>query len=218
MLFHILLYFSSISLSLSKRFMYLLFLSRHLAYAFLWGSFILNGAGKALPLCIYPIKYLNNSSLPYYFVLDNTVLFISTSLIWIDFLFLWKLISIIPYSPKSKAFCFIFYAVKIKKVKIFYFNFLVIRQFFWYSFNFCFFSLDILWYPFLPYSIFIFLSSSGDFLYWFFSCFFNTYYYFYNSLLLYLVLHLYIFCSKSYHSLFIYRNIIIHFFLSFLTF
>ena len=43
--------------------MYLLFLSKYLVYAFIWGTFTQNGDGKALPLCLYPIKYLNESLL-----------------------------------------------------------------------------------------------------------------------------------------------------------
>ena len=53
-------YFSNIYLLLTKGFIYLLFLSKYLAYAFVWGSFTNNSDGKAsLPLCLYPIKYLN---------------------------------------------------------------------------------------------------------------------------------------------------------------
>ena len=52
--------------------MYLLFLSKYLAYTFIWGSFIHNGDGKALPSCLYPVKYLNES-LPYDFLSDNAI-------------------------------------------------------------------------------------------------------------------------------------------------
>ena len=45
--------------------MYLLFLWKYLEYRYIWGGFIHNGAGKALPLCIYPMKYLKESLLPY---------------------------------------------------------------------------------------------------------------------------------------------------------
>ena len=41
-----------------------------------------NGDGKALPSCLYPIKYLKKS-LPYNFLSDNAVFLISTSLILI---------------------------------------------------------------------------------------------------------------------------------------
>ena len=43
--------------------MYLLILSKHLVYAFIWGSFVHNEDGKALLPCLYPIKYLNESYL-----------------------------------------------------------------------------------------------------------------------------------------------------------
>ena len=43
--------------------MYLLFLSKYLTYAFFWGSFKHNGDGKALRLCLYPVKYLDESIL-----------------------------------------------------------------------------------------------------------------------------------------------------------
>ena len=66
--------------------MYLLFLSKNLAYAFIWGSFLHNGNGTGLPLCLYPIKYLNESW-TYDFLSDNVILLICTSLILIDFFF-----------------------------------------------------------------------------------------------------------------------------------
>ena len=53
--------------------MYLLFLSKYFAYTFIWGGSIHNGDGKALPLCLYSIKYLNESSLPYGFLSNNTI-------------------------------------------------------------------------------------------------------------------------------------------------
>ena len=56
--------------------MYLLLL----AYAFIWGSFMYNGDGKALRLCLYLINYLNKS-LPFVFLSDNSILLISTLLI-----------------------------------------------------------------------------------------------------------------------------------------
>ena len=43
-----------------------------------------NGDGKALPLCIYPITYLNESLLSD-FLSDNAIILISTSLILIAF-------------------------------------------------------------------------------------------------------------------------------------
>ena len=46
-----------------------------------------NGDGKALPSCLYPIKYLNESLLSD-FLSDNATFLISTSLILIGFLFL----------------------------------------------------------------------------------------------------------------------------------
>ena len=94
--------------------MYLLFLSKYLAYAFIWGSLIHNGDGKELPSCLYIIKYLN-ASLLYDFLSDNAILLISPLLILIGFLFVWKAFLTISFSPKYKAFCSIFYAVKRKK-------------------------------------------------------------------------------------------------------
>ena len=86
-LFHISEKNFNISLSLTKRFMYLLFLSKYLAYAFIGGSFTHNGGGKTLPLCLYEIKYLNESLL-YDYLCDNTISSISTSLILMALLFL----------------------------------------------------------------------------------------------------------------------------------
>ena len=44
-----------------------------------------NGDGKALPSCLYPIKYLN-VSLPYDYLFNDAILLISTSKIY-GFLF-----------------------------------------------------------------------------------------------------------------------------------
>ena len=52
-------------------------------------------------------------------------------------------------------------------------DFFASRYFFWYCFNFHFFSSDILSYLFFPYSLFLFLSSSGRFLYLSLACSFN---------------------------------------------
>ena len=106
--------------------MYLLLLSKYLAYAFIWGSFTNNGDRKALPLCLYPIKYLSESLL-YDFLYDNTISSIYTSLILMGYLFLWKSLLMIPFSSKYTASCFMFYTIKRKKNQIFYFNFLVSR-------------------------------------------------------------------------------------------
>ena len=101
--------------------MYLLVLSKYLAYEFIWRSFTYNGDGKALPLCLYLIKYLNKS-LPYNFLWDNTISSISTLSVLMGFLFLWKTLLVISFSLKYAASCLIFYT-RGKKVNIFYFNF-----------------------------------------------------------------------------------------------
>ena len=75
--------------------------------AFLCGSFMHNGDGKALPSCLYSIKYLNESLL-YDFLSDNTILLISTWLILIGFLFLWKALSMMLFPPQCTASCSIF--------------------------------------------------------------------------------------------------------------
>ena len=41
--------------------MHLLFLSKYLVYAFIGERFMHDGDEKALPSCLYPIKYLNKS-------------------------------------------------------------------------------------------------------------------------------------------------------------
>ena len=53
--------------------MHLIHLSKYLADAFILESFIHNGAGKALPLCLYSMKYSNKSLLPYHYLSDNTI-------------------------------------------------------------------------------------------------------------------------------------------------
>ena len=79
--------------------MHLLFLSKYFVYAFIWGSFTHNGDEKVLPSCLYPIDYLNES-LRYDFLSDNFVLSISTSLILMGLLFLWKARFMMPFSSK----------------------------------------------------------------------------------------------------------------------
>ena len=66
-----------------------------------------NGDRKALPSCLYPRKYLNES-LPYHFLPDNDILLIHTSLILTSFLFLRKALIMISFSPKCTASCSIF--------------------------------------------------------------------------------------------------------------
>ena len=112
-LLHILWYFSGISLSLTKKFISLLLLSKYLEYPFIWGSFIHNGAGKTLPLCIYSIKYLNE--LYYYLILYQVILFFNIYFIIIN----WYLICMKGIFTKLKAFCFIFVQCKEKSQKLF---------------------------------------------------------------------------------------------------
>ena len=116
-------YFSSISLSLSKRFIYLLLLSKYLAYAFIWGRFIHNGDGKEF-------MYITNKVFKWLFITiwfswNNTIL-----LIYLFYLFLWKASLMIPFSPKNKAPCSIFYTMKRKKVKITFLSFWLHGNFF----------------------------------------------------------------------------------------
>ena len=56
---------------------YLLFLSKYLAYASICGSFMHNGDGRPLLLFIYSIKYLCEPLLTNESFLDNAVLLIS---------------------------------------------------------------------------------------------------------------------------------------------
>ena len=79
--------------------MHLLFLSKYFVYAFIWGSFTHNGDEKVLPSCLYPIDYLNES-LRYDFLSDNFVLSMSTSLILMGLLFLWKARFMMRFSSK----------------------------------------------------------------------------------------------------------------------
>ena len=94
-----------------------------------------NGDGKALPSCLYPIYYLNES-LPCDFLSDNGILLISTSLILIGFLLLWKVLFNDAIFSEMYGFLLHFYIMKRKKANnIFYFNILASRFFFWYSFS-----------------------------------------------------------------------------------
>ena len=63
-------------------------------------------------------------------------------------------------------------------------------------FSSCFFSLDILWYFFFPYSLFLFIFSSDKFLYLSLLAVLIFFYYFHINLLLYLVSHLCFFDSN----------------------
>ena len=80
--------------------MYLLFLSKYLAYAFIWGSLVHNGDGKELPSCLYPIKYLNES-LPYDFLSNSAILSISTSLILFFYFYEKHFLHFLQYLPKG---------------------------------------------------------------------------------------------------------------------
>ena len=113
-------YFLNISLSSSKKIMYLLFSSKHLAYAFIWGRSAHNGDGKALALCFHPIKYLNESLL-YGFFYNNTISLISSSLILMGLLFLRKALLMMPFSLKYTASCSMFCTIKGKKKSNFLF-------------------------------------------------------------------------------------------------
>ena len=113
-LFFLVRYFFSIFLSLTKWLIYLLFLLKYLAHAFIWGSFMHNVDGKALLSRQYSIKYLNES-LSYHFLSDNAILLICTSLISIGFLFFWKVLLMMLYSPLLGPF----YTMKRKKVNFF---------------------------------------------------------------------------------------------------
>ena len=79
--------------------MHLSFSSKYFLYAFIWESFRHNDGGKVLALFLSPIKYLNES-LPYDFFPDNFILSISTSLILMGLLFLWKSLLMMPFSLK----------------------------------------------------------------------------------------------------------------------
>ena len=79
-----------------------------------------NEDGKALPSCLYPIKYFNESLLSD-FLSDNAILSISTSLILMGFSFLWKTFFMMPFSLKEIP-SFILW--KESKVKVFYYLFL----------------------------------------------------------------------------------------------
>ena len=70
------------------------------------------GDAKALPSCLDPIKYLNES-LPYDFLSDDAILLISTSLILIGFLM--KSAFNNPIFSKMYGFLFYFYTMKRKK-------------------------------------------------------------------------------------------------------
>ena len=74
----------------------LLLLSKYLTYPFVLYTMVLE---KALLLCIYPMKYLNELLLPCECLVDNTILLISALLILIGLEFL-----LIQSWPNSKAF------------------------------------------------------------------------------------------------------------------
>ena len=108
---------------MSKRFIQLLFLSKYLAYAFICRNFKHNGDGMALPLRIYPIKYLYEPILLYGSLLDNTILLISTLSILIGFSYILNLFLII-YSSSKNRFLFPFYKMQEEKTKNLFTSFL----------------------------------------------------------------------------------------------
>ena len=66
------------------------------------------------------------------------------------------------------VFSLIFYTKQRTKDYLFFKAFLTFfasRYFFWYFFTLCFFSSNMLWYLFFPYSLFLFFSSSDKLLY-----------------------------------------------------
>ena len=79
---------------------------------------IMNGDGKELLSFLYPVKYFNES-LPYDFLSDNAILLISTSLLLAVFLFLWKLLLIIPSPPSYTVLVPFFIQWEEKKSGIF---------------------------------------------------------------------------------------------------
>ena len=90
-----------------------------------------------------------------------------------------------------------------------YLDFFASRWFFWYSFSFCSFSSDILWYLFFAHSLFLFLSSSDKFLYLSLACSFNlslSLSLSYNNLSLYLVSRFCFSDNKLCYSFFIYNK------------
>ena len=78
--------------------MYLSFLSKYFVYAFIWGSFISNGDGKVLPSCLHSMK--KPKWIFTDFLSDHAILSISTSLILMDLLFLWKALFMMSFSLK----------------------------------------------------------------------------------------------------------------------
>ena len=84
-------------------------------------------------------------------------------------------------------------------------DFISFAIFFWYSFNFCFFSLGILWHLFLPYS-FLYTFFLFSFLYLFIACSLNLSLLFNNIFWLYLVLFLCFFDNKIFLLIFIYNK------------
>ena len=85
---HTLLYFSNISSSLTEKFMYLIFSSKYLTYAFIYENSMHNGDGRAVPSYIYLIKCLYEPLFPYQSFFGN-IYFISTnrSFVYMKFIF-----------------------------------------------------------------------------------------------------------------------------------
>ena len=148
--------------------MYLLFLSKYFVCGFIWGSSTHNGDKKTLSSCLYPIKYLNDS-LTYDFLPDNAILLISTLLILIGFLFLWKVLLICYFHWNVRCLVLFLYYEKKKGSIIIFFNFSPHGDFLWYSFIFCFF-FDICFFHIFAFHFFF---SSDEFLYLSLACCLN---------------------------------------------
>ena len=91
------------------------------------------------------------------------------------------------FSPKCMATCSIFIRRNKKKVKMFYFKFLVTREFFWYFFSLCFNSSEILSYLLLSCLRFSFFILYLSFCIYHFLPLLIFLYHFQNNLLLYLL-------------------------------
>ena len=71
-----------------------------------------NGDQNALPSWLYPKKYFNESLLSN-FLFDNAIPLISTSLISISFLLLWKALLMMLFSPNIRLLVpFLYYEKK----------------------------------------------------------------------------------------------------------
>ena len=149
--------FFSNSFSWTEKLMHLLLLWKYLTYPLTWGSFMHNGIGTVLLLCVYPIKYFSEPVLPYKSFLDNAILLFSILSILTVLLFLWNSFLLIHCLSKIESCFSIFILNKEKKIKKIMLVLLLYNNSSWCSFIYFYLFTFIYLFFFLVFLLFFYL-------------------------------------------------------------